>query len=73
MKLALTGLTGLAAVCAVYVSVPASAMPIAPPMASGVSSDLLWVGHGHGHHYGWYHGRGHHYGWWRGRHRGWWH
>jgi hypothetical protein len=53
-------------------SLPASAMPIAPPAISSASNDFVMVRHGgHGHHYGWHHGHGHHYGWYRGHHHGW--
>jgi hypothetical protein len=71
MKFALIGLIALGAAS---LSVPSSAMPIAPLATSNASSDLVLVRHGgHGRHYGWHHGRGHHYGWYRGRHRGWYH
>ena len=62
----------LAAIFAVSMSLPASAMPIArlaPPGAT--ESGVMSVHYGHHYHYGWHHGRGHHYGWWRGRHHGW--
>jgi hypothetical protein len=69
MKLTLIGAIALCAAC---VSLPASAMPIAPRATSSASNDVVPVRHGgHGHHYGWHHGRGHHYGWYRGHHHGW--
>ena len=61
----------------VLLSVPGSAMPIAPlaPASSDAAVIQVRGGHGggHGHHFGWGRGRGHHYGWSRGRHRGWHH
>ena len=62
----------LSAICAVSMSLPASAMPIARLAApSATESGVVSVHYGHHYHHGWYHGRGHHYGWWRGRHHGW--
>jgi hypothetical protein len=71
MKLAVFGVI---AICAVTLSLPVSAMPIAPLATSQASAEFVLVRHGgHGHHYSWHHGRGHHYGTYRGHHRGWYH
>ena len=49
----------------------ASAMPVSPPTAIGISQDsIVQIKGGHGGGHMGRGGRGHHYGWSRGRHRG---